>query len=544
MPEDELYYVVGGQQVTLRKVATALLAVAGKQTSTLAAGARLARSSRLGLDAGFRERLLLRGDPAKLAEVARYADIARTRSVFLDPDGLELALTDQVIVSFDGAMSAADRQRLVRDTGATIVAERGDHTVLHVVDPDPDAPLHTANRLTAADGVEYAEPDAVQKAAFQGTGTAQVTDAGFAAQWHLSNDGRAGGVAGADIRAVGAWQATQGDPAVRIVVHDSGVDVDHPDLVANIAPGWDFDNDDPDASNDEEAHGTACAGVIAAALNGVGVVGIAPRCRIVPLRAAGAHSWTEWAQTFHWARERGDVISCSWTLSPNETLTRAIRTAAREGRGGKGIPCFFASGNDGNGKPAGFPASLPEVIGVGACSNSDRLATYSQIGPGVDFLAPSSGGRAGTLRIQTTDVAGEGGYSPDDYCHADDPSGFGGTSSATPLAAGVGALLLSLDPDLSAEDVRQVMRATARKVDIEAAAYDSGGFSPTHGFGCVDAAAAVQRVQNRLRVVEAPSKPRRGDGRDVTRATTTARAAGPAAAPVDAVGTDLGATAT
>src|ERR671928_916914 len=128
MPEDELYYVVGGQQVTLRKVATALLAVAGKQTSTPAAGARLARSSRLGLDAGFRERLLLRGDPAKLAEVARYADIARTRSVFLDPDGLELALTDQVVVSFDGAMSAADRQRLVRGTGATIVAERGDHT--------------------------------------------------------------------------------------------------------------------------------------------------------------------------------------------------------------------------------------------------------------------------------------------------------------------------------------------------------------------------------------------------------------------------------
>src|SRR3954452_9177928 len=168
MPEDELYYVVGGQQVTLRKVPNALLAVAGKQTSTLVAGARLAQSSRLGLDAGFREWLLLRGDPAKLAEVASYADIARTRSVFLDPDGLELALTDRVIVSFDAAMSGVDRQRLAGRTGATIVAEREAHTVLQVVDPDPDAPLRAANRLTAADGVEYAEPDAVQRAAFQG----------------------------------------------------------------------------------------------------------------------------------------------------------------------------------------------------------------------------------------------------------------------------------------------------------------------------------------------------------------------------------------
>ena len=499
MPEADLYYVFGGQQVPLRKVPTARLAVVGKRTTALVVGARLARSSRLGLDAGFRGHLLLRGDPAKLAEMAGYPDIARTRSVLTDPDGLELALTDRVVVSFDRAMSATDRQRAASSAGAVVVAEHEDHTVLQVTDPDPDAPLWTANSLTTVDGVEYAEPDALQKAAFQGgVFPAGEADPGFPDQWHLTNDGRGGGLAGADVRAVGAWRVTQGARAIRVVVHDAGVDIDHPDLAANVDPGWDFDNEDADASNDEDAHGTACAGVVAAPTNGLGVVGIAPGCRIVPLRAAGAHSWTGWARTFHWVRERGDVISCAWTLSPNETLARAIRSAVRDGRGGRGAPCFSASGNGGNGKPAGFPASMPEVIGVGACSNLDRLATYSQVGPGVDLLAPSSGGRAGTLRIETTDNAGAAGYSTGDYCRATDSSGFGGTSSATPLAAGVAALVLSVDPELTAEDVRRVLRTTARKIDAQAAAYDANGYSRTHGFGCVNAAEAVRSVQRGL----------------------------------------------
>jgi subtilisin family serine protease len=498
MPEDELSYQYGGNRIALRKVDTARLAVPTKGQNPVVVGARLARSSRLALDASARRHLLVRGDPQKLAEIADYPDIARTRSVLVDPEGNELALTDRVIVSFRDGVGPTERRRIVNQMDALVVEEGPHYSVLQVRDPAEDAPLLTANALAELDRVDYAEPDALQRAVLQGVPTAAA--AGPTDQWHLANDGRFGGAAGADVRAPGAWAVTDGSATIRVVVHDSGVDIDHPDLAANIDPGWDFDNDDPDASNDDGPHGTACAGVIAAVRGGT-VVGVAPGCRIVPLRAAAGHTWTEWADTIDWAAAHGDVISGSWTISSNETLARAIRRAVGGGRQGRGVACFFATGNDGNAKPAGFPASMPETIGVGASSNLDRLATYSQIGPGIDVVAPSSGGQAGTLRIETTDVTGPKGYSGGDYCRARNATGFGGTSSATPLAAGVAALLLSVDPQLTAADIRQILRATARKIDALVAGYNVQGFSNTHGYGCVDAEQAVLRAQQNLRRV-------------------------------------------
>jgi subtilisin family serine protease len=271
------------------------------------------------------------------------------------------------------------------------------------------------------------------------------------------------------------------------VIHDCGVDINHPDLVANIGTGWDFDNDDNNATNNACAHGTACAGVVAAAANGLGVVGIAPNCQIIPLRAAESHTWETWADTFDWAAQHGDIISCSWTLTPNNTLSDAIRDAVSTG-----APVFCATANGGT-SPIGYPASLDETIAVGASTNQDVRATYSQWGAGIDFLAPSSGG---TRRIETTDIQGTNGYNTTtgtagDYCNAADATGFGGTSSATPLAAGVAALMLSVNPGLTPGDIRAIMRETAIKIYPANANYDANGWSDHYGYGRISAAAAV-----------------------------------------------------
>ena len=407
------------------------------------------------------------------------------------------------MVCFTTSYDDEARRNLCDKLKCQVVTTKGDTWKLRVLDPQDDAPLNIANRLSEEKSVQFAEPNALARARY--SAIEAPADELFVKQWHLLNDGRDGGLAGADVRALDAWKVTFGSPDVRVVVHDSGVDIDHPDLTANMALGRDFDNNDSDASNNFGPHGTACAGVIAAARNGQGVVGIAPDCRITPLRAAGAHTFDVWAETFEWAAEHGEIISCSWSISNNGTLSQAIRAAAQDGREGKGIPIFCATAN---GAPfvsgIDYPASLPETIAVGASTNQDLRASYSQFGEGIDFVAPSSGG---TLRIETTDVAGAFGYNQREggnYCKADNdastnpsgrPSGFGGTSSATPLAAGIAALMLSVNPDLSAEEVREILRQTADKIDDANANYNQEGWSPQYGFGRVNADAAVREAE-------------------------------------------------
>ena len=127
-----------------------------------------------------------------------------------------------------------------------------------------------------------------------------------------------------------------------------------------------------------------------------------------------------------------------------------------------------------------YPSSLTEAISVGAATNFDRRSDYAQWGPGNDFVCQSNGG---SLGITTTDVTGANGYSSTDYT-----SGFGGTSSATPLCAGIAALAISEDPTLTSSQVRQLMRASGRK--IGSYAYVSG-WNEQYGYGAVDASAVV-----------------------------------------------------
>jgi subtilisin family serine protease len=169
----------------------------------------------------------------------------------------------------------------------------------------------------------------------------------------------------------------------------------------------------------------------------------------------------------------------------------AIQDAGTLGRKGKGAAVFCAVGND-FGSPVGFPAALPEAIGVGASTDQGKLAAYSNVGPEVWIVAPSSGGKQG---IFTTDVSlpnrgfnlGTGAAGGADGLHT---NSFGGTSSATPLTAGVGALFLSVKPSFKRDELKHLLAETADKIGSD---HDPAtGHSPRFGFGRVNAEAAVR----------------------------------------------------
>jgi len=290
-----------------------------------------------------------------------------------------------------------------------------------------------------------------------------------------------------------------------VAVHDTGVDVGHPDLSPNIGPGWDFVNDDsdpsPDSSQKGHGHGTACAGIIAAAANGIGVSGVAPGCKIVPVRIWGARTVSAWTKSFEWAAANARVVSCSYGVTPFSTITNASNKII-EG----GTVVVAASGNDGEHKYGlDYPASLPGVIAVGSSTNLDVRASYSQYGEGLDILAPG-GGRQGTLTIETTDVRGADGFNPGgDYCYADGRSGqtFAGTSASAPVAAGGVALMLSANPRLTPAQVKSILCETAEKIqyDDAGAQYEKNpssslyGWSPLYGYGRINARRAVEKAK-------------------------------------------------
>ncbi len=189
----------------------------------------------------------------------------------------------------------------------------------------------------------------------------------FDQQWNMQNTGQYSGTPGADVDAVLAWDITKGDPDVIVSVIDTGMDLTHEDLAENLLPrngeDWAFDNGDT-SPDDTGNHGTACSGIaVAVADNGIGVSGIAPECRIMPLRVSLVSGQNQSrADAINYAASRraeftGLVISCSWRMSSGDftAVHNAIINA-------DSLDCVmvFASGNS-NG-PINYPALYAETI--------------------------------------------------------------------------------------------------------------------------------------------------------------------------------------
>ncbi|WP_330358345.1 S8 family peptidase [Streptomyces chartreusis] len=304
-------------------------------------------------------------------------------------------------------------------------------------------------------------------------------DPDFARLWGLRNAGQpvrgVVGTSGADIRATDAWDVTRGVPEVVITVIDTGAALSHPDLAPNLLPrgseDWDFADPD-DIPEDAQGHGTHVAGTAAAVDNTQGVIGVAPGCRIMPLRVnltagvnqnrADAISYVGRQAQAH--RDRRYVINCSWRTSGDHA---GIRTAIRETVAAN-VVIVFAAGNDNadTGSSPQFPGVYPEVVAVAALDSRNRRASFSNFGPTVDVSAPG-------VDIWSTARGGGNVY-------------LSGTSMAAPHVAGVAALVWSRNLQLTQEQVRAIVENTCDDVNR-----DNPSHSGKLGRGRVSAFRAV-----------------------------------------------------
>lgn len=413
--------------------------------------------------------------------------------------------TGTMTLQFASDVGRHERERILEEFGLEVLEDldflANGHTV-RLTQASRENPLKIAAKLQDRPEIRTAEPDLSFRISFKHV----PDDSLYHEQWHLKNRGSSLGLAqGADVKAEEAWDITRGSQEVVICIMDDGFDLGHPDFDAPgkvVAPrdfgGGDFD---PSPGMSDDNHGTACAGVALALENGTGVVGLAPRCAFMPVRTSGWLSDDSIKKLFQYAIDHdADVISCSWTAGSwnfplSAKMNGIIRKAATQGRAnGKGCVILFAAGNedrpldgekDGRTSHQGFGLH-PNVIAVGASNSLDRRSPYSNYGPELTLCAPSSGspGRG----VVTTDRRGTQGYSSEDFT-----SGFGGTSSATPLAAGLAGLILSLNPDLSSAEVKQVMMDTADKID-EANGDYVHGHSALYGHGRINAHRALALV--------------------------------------------------
>lgn len=271
------------------------------------------------------------------------------------------------------------------------------------------------------------------------------------------------------IQAPTAWDTTNGDGII-IAILDTGVNSNHPDLAANMVPGWNTFDDNEDSA-DVYGHGTKVAGAAAAAANNAaGSAGVSWGASIMPIRVSdlsGNSRISTIAKGIRWAADHGaHVVNISFGPI-HQNLT--IRSAAAYMRS-KGGVVVISSGNSGQ-----FVSDTPsdDLLVVSATSSSDVRPSWSNYGPFVDVSAPGVG-------IYTT--LRSGGY-----------GNVSGTSFASPITAATVALMMSANRDLTPVDLEQIIKSTA--VDL-----GTSGVDNYYGAGRINAAAAVAAASARITV--------------------------------------------
>lgn len=242
-------------------------------------------------------------------------------------------------------------------------------SVLEVPEESSDAILESLQRTGLFDYVEHDQ--------YAHTAGEIPNDPGFVSEWHL-----------AKIQSSEAWSVTTGSPSVVVAVIDTGVDGTHPDLAPNLTPGWNFVKSNSDTS-DLLGHGTAVAGVIAAAgNNGIGVAGVSWHSRIMPLLVVDENdlaAYSDIAEAIQYAADRVRVINISiGGAAPSSTLQSAVDYAWN-----KGALIFASAMNDSAPDPY-YPAACNHVMAVSATDSNDHLASFSSTETGSRSQRPAS----------------------------------------------------------------------------------------------------------------------------------------------------------
>lgn len=273
------------------------------------------------------------------------------------------------------------------------------------------------------------------------------------------------------------WQHTEGE-GVTIAVLDTGCDLDHPDLKNNLLEGKNFVKAGS-SPEDRNGHGTHTIGTLVAENNEIGVVGVCPKAKVIPIKVLGDNgngSMLNVAAGIRWAADNGaDIISMSLgTPVKVQQARKAIQYAAD-----KNIPTFVAAGNSGKTKEVFYPANYPETIAIGAINKMMKRADFSNTGENLDFMAP------GVDIFSTV---------PDDWYAT-----LSGTSMACPFAVGVAALMLSYSREksqkLKLENV-QHYRDLFRKYTTPVVENNYTNKKFYEGFGIIDPRKMLLAIKN------------------------------------------------
>lgn len=266
-----------------------------------------------------------------------------------------------------------------------------------------------------------------------------------------------------------AWAASRG-AGTKVAILDTGIDTDHPDLVANISGGINTAGT-PSDIEDRNGHGTHVAGIIGAADNGIGVIGVAPSTDIYAVKVfAGQYAYdSDIIEGIQWSIQNGmHAVNMSLGTPPGSPANPSFQAAVTAANDA-GVMIFAAAGNDGANldvQGATYPAGYANVYAISATGSSDTLASFSNRGSIVDFAAPG---------VSNKSTYKGGGY-----------RSLSGTSMATPHA--VGAALLRISQKLSTEVTLDAAFVDSVAADMAATAFDAGaaGKDTLYGYGVPD----------------------------------------------------------
>ncbi len=412
--------------------------------------------------------------------LTHQSSIANALPVMEDDEGLtRYFMPDEFTVQFSDGVDDQQARQIIDDAGCRIVEKQRTPGYYTLSVPENRGLFETLREFSSMKEVAFAEPSEV---GFDDE-LYLPDDTEFPKLWGLHNVGQAvngtSGAADSDIDAPHAWDIERGDRNVIVAVVDTGCDLDHPDLVSNLlsrgSEDWDFADPDDEVPEDSGSHGTHVSGTVSAVDNTSGVVGVAPRCRVMPLRVnltsgfnanrADAINYVADQAKAHTGRRY--VINCSWKMSGNHTgVHNAIINAVNKNV----VVCFAAGNADRNiDVTPQYPAVYPEVIAVAATDQRDERAWFSNYGKKVDVSAPG-------VNIYSTVPGSNHGYK-------------NGTSMASPHVAGLAALIWSRNPDLSNADVRKIIEDTCDNIDAK-----NLEFSGLLGKGRINAYRALVRT--------------------------------------------------
>jgi subtilisin family serine protease len=444
-----------------------------------------------------------------LDSLEQLNDVEFVEPYYVTPGGEPSLVGRQVCVVFDQSHSEAQVQDFATANGMAVGRQLMGLSDAWVLLNTPNSGrrcIEQANHLHTLPGIKYSHPDFSVDIELH---SYNLYDYYSTYQDHTKK------VIG-QFNQASVWDFPGLTTPITVAVIDDGV-APHEDLPASrMLPGYDFAGGYPDCVPDGdpspgtyEAHGMACAGIIGAShttdpaegqLATSGVISLDPHVQILPVKIFtdegndSGMTVSDLADAFGFAWTQGaHVISNSWGFTNPYVegfpiLNDAIEMAYAFGRGGRGCPIVFSSGNQGV-SVVGYPARLEFCLSVGATDLNDYRWYYSQYGDELDLVAPSDNGY--TVGVWSLDQMGGLGWNPA-YMSDCPPTQndqnydcrFGGTSAACPLVSGTAALLLSKDSTLSAAAVYYILRHSAETN------LDWGTITPPHqqyGHGRLDA---------------------------------------------------------